>query len=211
MYRFMEPDLTIYVMSLNNRLRAFLSHRKLLAQYSGYFKTLEDCETNKIFIPDITDDTFSIILSYVYTGMLKINNINIHSVLLATHTLHMPQASDMCRQFLITQDQNIIKPIAKLPSFTDASVIQQPNENRTLKISEESNFKPPIQYLTKTTKVMKGNQHKSSLIIANTAIIHLKVKEIILLFNIIHADNVDQNFQVITLFINIKNIVKKTN
>ncbi|XP_025418077.1 zinc finger and BTB domain-containing protein 44 isoform X1 [Sipha flava] len=145
MYRFMEPDLTIYVMSLNNRLRAFLSHRKLLAQYSGYFKTLEDCETNKIFIPDITDDTFSIILSYVYTGMLKINNINIHSVLLATHTLHMPQASDMCRQFLITQDQNIIKPIAKLPSFTDASVIQQPNENRTLKISEESNFKPPIR------------------------------------------------------------------
>ncbi|CAI6365425.1 unnamed protein product [Macrosiphum euphorbiae] len=145
MYRFMAPDITIYVMSSNNRFRAFISHRELLAQYSGYFKSLQNCETNKVFFPNINDDTFSIILSYIYTGVLKINNENIHSVLLATHTLHMPQASDMCRQFLVTQDQNIIKPIAKLPSFVDASVIQQPNENRTLKISEESNFKPPIR------------------------------------------------------------------
>lgn len=141
----MQPDITIYVMSLNNRLRAFLSHRELLAQYSGYFKSLQNCQTNKIFLPNITDDTFSIIFSYMYTGILKINNNNIHSVLLATHTLHMPQASDMCREFLVTQVQNIIKPIAKLPTFVDASVIQQPNENRTLKISEESNFKPPIR------------------------------------------------------------------
>lgn len=141
----MPPDITVYVMSLNNRLRAFLSHRELLAQYSGYFKSLQNCETNKIFLPNITDDTFSIILSYIYTGVLKINNNNIHSVLLATYTLHMPQASDICRTFLVTQDQNIIKPIAKLPSIIDATIIQQPNENRTLKISEESNFKPPTR------------------------------------------------------------------
>lgn len=141
----MQPDITIYVMSLNNRLHAFLSNRELLSQYSGYFKSLQNCETNKIFLPNITDETFSIILSYIHTGVLKINYNNIHAVLLATHTLHMPQASDMCRTFLITQDQNIIKPIAKLPSFIDATVIQQPNENRTLKISEKSNFKPPTR------------------------------------------------------------------
>lgn len=145
MYRYMPPDITVYVMSINNRLRSFLSHRELLAQYSGYFKSLQNCDTNKIFLPNITDDTFSIILSYIYTGILKINNNNIHSVLLATHTLHMPQASDLCRTFLVTQDQNIIKPIAKLPSFIDATIIQQPNENRTLKISEKSNFKPPAR------------------------------------------------------------------
>lgn len=139
----MPPDITVYVISLNNRLRAFLSHRELLAQYSGYFKSLQNCDTNKIFLPNITDDTFSIILTYIYTGVLKINNNNIHSVLLATHTLHMPYASDICRKFLVKQDQHIIKPIAKLPLFNDTTVIHQPNENRTLKISEKSNFKPP--------------------------------------------------------------------
>lgn len=141
----MPPNITVYVMSLNNRLQAFLSHRELLAQYSGYFKSLLNCDTNKIFLPNITDDTFSTILSYIYTGVLKLNNNNIHSVLLATHTLHMPQASDVCRTFLVTQDQNIIKPIAKLPSIINSTVIQKPNENRTLKISEQSNFKPPTR------------------------------------------------------------------
>lgn len=145
MYRFVPPDITIYVISLNNKLHAFLSHRELLAQYSGYFKSLQNCITNKIFVPNITDDIFSIILSYIYTGILKLNNNNIHSVLLATHTLHMPQASDICRTFLLSQDQNILKPIAKLPKLIDTAIIQQPNENRTLKISEKSNFKPPIR------------------------------------------------------------------
>lgn len=145
MYRFIPPDITIYVISLNNKLSAFLSHRELLAQYSGYFKSLQNCITNKIFLPNITDDTFSIILSYIYTGVLKINNKNIHSVLLATHSLHMPQASDVCRNYLLIQDKNIIKPIAKLPQFINTSIIQQPNENRTLKISKKSNFKPLIR------------------------------------------------------------------
>lgn len=142
MYRFMPPDITVYALSYNNKLQAFLSHRELLAQHSGYFQSLQNYETNKIFLPNITYETFSIILSYMYTGVLEINNNNIHSVLLATHTLHMPQASDACRTFLVTQDQNIIKPIAKLPTFIDTTVIQQPNKNRTLKISEKSNFKP---------------------------------------------------------------------
>lgn len=141
----MPPDITVYVMSLNNKLRAFLSHRELLAQYSGYFKSLLNYDTNKIFLPNITDDTFSTILSYIDTGVLKLNNNNIHSILLATHTLHMPQASDVCRTFLVTQDQNIIKPIAQLPSIINGTVIQKPNENRTLKISEKSNFKPPMR------------------------------------------------------------------
>lgn len=145
MYRCIPPDITIYVISLNNKLCAFLSHRELLEQYSGYFKSLQNCNTNKIFLPNITDDTLSIILSYIYTGVLKINNNNIHSVLLATHILHMPQASDVCRTFLLIQDKNIIKPIAKMPQFIDTAIIQQPNENRKLKISEKSNFKPPIR------------------------------------------------------------------
>lgn len=145
MYRFMPPDITVYATSLNNKLRAFLSHRELLAHYSGYFNSIKNSDTNKVFLSNITDDTFSIILSYIYTGVLKINNNNIHSVLLATHTLHIPQASDICRTFLANQDQNIIKPIAQLPLFIDSTVIQQPNKNRTLKISEKSNFKPPIK------------------------------------------------------------------
>jgi len=141
----MPPDITVYVMSFNNKLRTFLSHRELLAQHSGYFKSLQNVQTNKIYLPNITDETFSIILSYIYTGELKINNNNIHSVLLATHILHMPQASEVCRSFLITQDQNIIKPIAKLPKFMNTTVIHQPNKNRSLKISEKSNFKPPTR------------------------------------------------------------------
>lgn len=139
------PDITIYVMTLNNRLRAFESHREILAQYSGYFNSLQNYDTSKIFLPNISDETFSTILSYIYSGVLELNNNNIHSVLLATHTLHMPQATDECRTYLTTQDKTIIKPIAKLPSFTDTTVIQQPNRNRILKLSEKSNFKPPIK------------------------------------------------------------------
>lgn len=145
MYCFVPPDITVYVMSFNNRLQTFLSHRELLVKHSGYFKSLQNTLTNKIYLPNITGETFSIILAYIYTGELKINYSNIHSVLLATHILHMPQASEVCRKFLIVKDQSIIKPIAKLPKCMNTTAIQQPNKNTTLKISDKSNFKPPTR------------------------------------------------------------------
>lgn len=82
----------------------FAAHRTLLAAHSGYLRSairLDDHVIDTpIYIPNITAEQFTPLLTYMYTGFLDLNMDNIFGVLLATHILHMPRALEICRAFL---------------------------------------------------------------------------------------------------------------
>lgn len=86
----------------------FPAHSTVLSSQSGFFRAainrvLENGKLtadNCIFLPNITAEHFTPLLSYMYTGFLELNFENIFGVLLATHLLHMPRALEICRDFL---------------------------------------------------------------------------------------------------------------
>ncbi|XP_055304948.1 uncharacterized protein LOC129569805 [Sitodiplosis mosellana] len=82
----------------------FAAHSTLLAAHSGYLRSIlrpderiQDCP---IYVPNVTAEHFTPLLTYMYTGFLDLNVENIFGVLLATHVLHMPRALEICRSFL---------------------------------------------------------------------------------------------------------------
>lgn len=83
----------------------FPAHSAILSSQSGFFRAAIGREVGKlsetpIFLPNITVDHFTPLLTYMYTGYLELNYENIFGVLLATHLLHMPRALEICRDFL---------------------------------------------------------------------------------------------------------------
>lgn len=82
----------------------YAAHSALLSAHSGYLRSAirpeERSYDTPIYLPNVTQDQFSPLLTYMYTGFLDLSIENIFAVLLATHVLHMPRASDICRTFL---------------------------------------------------------------------------------------------------------------
>jgi len=85
----------------------FPAHSAVLSTQSGFFRAaiIRASEMGKlsespIYLPNITVDHFTPLLTYMYTGYLDLNYENIFGVLLATHLLHMPRALEICRDFL---------------------------------------------------------------------------------------------------------------
>ncbi|XP_058834517.1 uncharacterized protein LOC131691858 [Topomyia yanbarensis] len=85
----------------------YAAHSALVSAHSGYLRAAirsdrptVNADTIPIYIPNVTTDQFTPLLTYMYTGFLDLNLENIFGVLLATHILHMPRAIEMCRAFL---------------------------------------------------------------------------------------------------------------
>uniref|UniRef100_A0A182WAS4 BTB domain-containing protein n=1 Tax=Anopheles minimus TaxID=112268 RepID=A0A182WAS4_9DIPT len=81
--------------------------RRVVSHQSGITTTSEICSlsatTNTaslLYLPNVTPEQFSPLLSYMYTGYLDLTMDNIFGVLLATHLLHMPRALELCRTYL---------------------------------------------------------------------------------------------------------------
>lgn len=89
----------------------FAAHRAVLASHSGYLKALLTAaasgtsNTVTIAVPNVSPEAFAPLLTFMYTGYLDITHENIYGVLLATHLLHMPRALDLCRTFLVQNQQ----------------------------------------------------------------------------------------------------------
>ena len=91
----------------------FAAHRAVLASHSGYLKALLTAATTPgssntitISVPNVSPEAFAPLLTYMYTGYLDVTHENIYGVLLATHLLHMPRALDLCRAFLVQNQQH---------------------------------------------------------------------------------------------------------
>lgn len=96
------PDVILEIGPLP--LSRFAAHSSVLAAHSGYLRSVlrpeERIPEFPIYIPNVTAEHFTPLLTYMYTGFLDLNVENIFGVLLATHVLHMPRALEICRNFL---------------------------------------------------------------------------------------------------------------
>ncbi|EDS36388.1 conserved hypothetical protein [Culex quinquefasciatus] len=92
----------------------YAAHSALVSAHSGYLRAAlrsdsstgsTTAETIPIYVPNVTAEQFTPLLTYMYTGFLDLNIENIFGVLLATHILHMPRALELCRAFLSASQQ----------------------------------------------------------------------------------------------------------
>lgn len=151
----------------------FPVHSSVLTIHSGYLRAaiirandspIKSLD-NIIYLPNITIDQFGPLLTYMYTGFLDLNLENIFGVLLATHLLHMPQALELCRNFLSrTQQQQqeqtesylrqfstssstsgtskVIRPIASKANSSGINFVSPPSNSLSLLVpSHETSFK----------------------------------------------------------------------
>lgn len=144
----------------------FAAHRNLICMHSGYIRAalIRDANTtttssssleNSIYIPNVTVEQFTPLLTYMYTGFLDLNVENIFGVLLATHILHMPRALEICRSFLNRQQNeeyfnrfnktnncSVIRPIpSKAVTEHGIAFISPPMSHNILLPSRDTTFK----------------------------------------------------------------------
>lgn len=106
------------------------AHSSILSSQSGFFRAaigrageVGKLAENPIYLPNITVEHFTPLLTYMYTGYLDLNFENIFGVLLATHLLHMPRALEICRDFLAhTQRQQSDFYSAAVPSMAQPTL-----------------------------------------------------------------------------------------
>lgn len=135
-----QPDITIAVGNLQQSVK-FMAHKFILSSYSGYFKTLfASYDGVEAHIANIGSHTFAYLLSFMYTGHLELNPLNVYEILAASSWLHMAEVLEMCQQYLISkhhyttsllQTSSVVKPI---PRRNVAVVsLQDPQSTRFLK------------------------------------------------------------------------------
>ncbi|KAL1129785.1 hypothetical protein AAG570_012729 [Ranatra chinensis] len=94
--------------------RRFTAHREVLAEHSGYLKSLLDgCPGDEVAVPNVAPEVFGPLLAFMYTGHLDLDGENVYAMLLAGHLLHVPRAVDLCRGFLLRRQCSglLVKPI----------------------------------------------------------------------------------------------------
>ncbi|XP_030747637.1 telomere zinc finger-associated protein [Sitophilus oryzae] len=168
------PDVTLQVGPTRTH---FSAHRGVLSTHSGFFKAAlaNHSDLLPIAVPNVNVDEFSSLLTFMYTGYLDLNVGNIYNILLATHILHMPRALELCRNFLLQQNQhasdhqrvNVIKPIASRKMAPQMQEIFTPNAFGCLTKSEDTPFKvvrtdnPLTTESTSKIEKVKSNTNES--------------------------------------------------
>lgn len=146
----------------------FPAHSSILSSQSGFFRAaisraseLGKLSDNPIFLPNITVEHFTPLLSYMYTGFLELNFENIFGVLLATHLLHMPRALEICRDFLAhTQRQQNDFYSAAVPNLPlTSSKVVRPIASKASSVG--LNFVSPPKAPTNLLVPSHGTQFKS--------------------------------------------------
>lgn len=131
----------------------FAAHRAILISHSGYFKSVFTHQTSPIIVANVGAAEFTSLLTWMYTGFLDLNLENIYNILLATHLLHMPNALEICRNFLVQNNHllhervpnyvpphNIIKPIASRKFVPETLRFEPIANNLELKPNENTSF-----------------------------------------------------------------------
>ncbi|XP_055620538.1 uncharacterized protein LOC129764917 [Toxorhynchites rutilus septentrionalis] len=135
----------------------YAAHSALVSAHSGYLRaavrsdnSTGSVETVPIYVPNVTAEQFTPLLTYMYTGFLDLNIENIFGVLLATHILHMPRALEMCRAFLSgTQTENYFMGLNTISATAGASN----SHNQPKPISDLENRKVVRPIASKATGI----------------------------------------------------------
>nr|XP_020844630.1 kelch-like protein 30 isoform X2 [Phascolarctos cinereus] len=96
-------DITLLVGS-----QAFPCHRSLLALCSPYFHAMfagdfAESITAQVELPDVDPGTMGMLLDFVYTGRLTINQDNVEALTQTSNRLHFPTVQKVCSRYLQQQ------------------------------------------------------------------------------------------------------------
>lgn len=83
----------------------FACHRIILASSSPYFQALlthrfKENDLNSIELRDIEPRIFSILLHYIYSGKIEIDNNNVQDILIASDMLQLDEVVQFCCHYL---------------------------------------------------------------------------------------------------------------
>ncbi|XP_028334228.1 kelch repeat and BTB domain-containing protein 12 isoform X3 [Physeter macrocephalus] len=84
----------------------FPCHRLVLAAFSPYFKAmftcgLLECTRREVVLYDITAESVSVILNYMYHAALEISNANVQTVAVAAYFMQMEEVFSACQKYMM--------------------------------------------------------------------------------------------------------------
>lgn len=88
----------------------FLAHRNILACFSDLFQqpaTSSTAQCTELCLQECPEDGLELLLNFVYTGQLKLDNHNLHNVQHAASSLCVEEVLSLCQQFKATSEDPV--------------------------------------------------------------------------------------------------------
>ncbi|CAF1486043.1 unnamed protein product [Rotaria magnacalcarata] len=116
----------------------FPCHRIILASASPYFQALlthrfKENDLNSIELRDIEPQIFSLLLHYIYSGKIDIDNNNVHDILIASDMLQLDEVAQFCCHYLsISLNETNVIDIWKIADELGCSSLKENAEHYIL-------------------------------------------------------------------------------
>ncbi|KZS14979.1 RING canal kelch protein [Daphnia magna] len=95
------------VVLITTNKEEFPAHKAVLASCSPYFHAMFSCfeesNQNRIVLQDVDPKALSLLLDYVYSSEIQVNEDNVQTLLPAANLLQMFDVKEACSEFLVTQ------------------------------------------------------------------------------------------------------------
>uniref|UniRef100_A0A8C0VQ46 Kelch repeat and BTB domain containing 12 n=1 Tax=Cyanistes caeruleus TaxID=156563 RepID=A0A8C0VQ46_CYACU len=84
----------------------FPCHKVVLAAFSAYFKAmftcgLAECVQREVVLHDVSAESVSVILHYMYSAELRLTNHNVQTVALAAYFMQMEEVCSACQKYMM--------------------------------------------------------------------------------------------------------------